>query len=65
MSDQTPEHRTGISPRSGDTHVIGADGVAVNTDQAARDAAAAEEAKAAKKAPRPAPPADEHNPAAA
>lgn len=52
MSDQTPEHRTGISPRSGDTHVIGDDGKAVNVDQAARDGSAAEAAKAAKRPAR-------------
>jgi hypothetical protein len=65
MSDAIPEHRAAISPRSGDTHVIGDDGQAVNVDQAARDAAAAAEAKAAK---RPAPKGDgastESNPAA-
>ncbi len=57
MSEQTPEHRTAFAARSGDTHVIGADGAAVNVDQAARDAAAVEAAKAERKA-RPAPAAD-------
>lgn len=38
---ETPEHRTGFATRNGDTHVIGADGAIVNTDQALRDAAAA------------------------
>lgn len=34
-----PEHRVGVSTRSGDTHVIGADGKAVNVDR--RDTAKA------------------------
>ena len=37
---QTPDHRTGFAARSGDTHVIGEDGVAVNVDRQAREAAA-------------------------
>lgn len=48
---ETPEHREGFATRSGDNHVIGDDGEAVNTCQAARDVAAAETAKAAKRAP--------------
>lgn len=37
MADENiPEHRTAITPRSGDTHVIGKDGEAVNVDEAAR-----------------------------
>lgn len=46
MAEENPEHRTAVTPRSGDTHVIGEDGTAVNIDQAARDAAAAEAALA-------------------
>ena len=53
MSDQTPEHRTPITPRSGDTHVIGDDGVAVNVDEQARAAAEATAAKAERKPGRP------------
>ena len=58
MAEQTPDsaagaHRAGSATRSGDTHVIGADGLAVNVDQLARDAAEVEAAKAAKQlAPR-------------
>lgn len=44
--NQIPEHRRTVQPRSGDTHVIGSDGEAVNVDQQARDAAAKEAAKA-------------------
>lgn len=49
--NQVPEHRTAVTPRSGDTHVIGEDGAAVNVDQAARDADAAKTEKAAKPKP--------------
>lgn len=54
MTEQTPNpaaggHRTGSETRSGDTHVIGADGAAVNVDQQARDAVEAEQVKAAKR----------------
>jgi hypothetical protein len=65
MSD-TPEHRTAVSARSGDTHVIGAEdnAVAVNVEQQARDAAAAEAAKPAKRAARTDTTTDESNPAA-
>lgn len=41
---ETPDHRIAIGPRSGDDHVITADGELVNLDQQARDAAAAEAA---------------------
>lgn len=44
--DQIPEHRTEFTARSGDTHVIGDDGVAVNIDAEARDKAVAAEAAA-------------------
>lgn len=36
MPDEIPAHRAGITPRSGDTHVIGAEGKAINVDAAAR-----------------------------
>ena len=36
---ETPDHRTGFATRSGDTHVIGEDGLLQNIDQALRDAA--------------------------
>ena len=37
MADEKiPEHRTTVTPRSGDTHVIGDDGAAVNVDEVAR-----------------------------
>ena len=49
--NQVPEHRTAVTPRSGDTHVIGDDGAAVNVDQVARDADAAKAEKAAKPKP--------------
>lgn len=48
---EIPEHRASFATRSGDNHVIGDDGEAVNTCQAARDVVAAETAKAAKRAP--------------
>lgn len=67
--NQTPEHRTANETRSGDTHVIGDDGVAVNVDQKAREetaaAASAEAAKAEKRAARPAPAAAAEDPAKA
>ncbi|MBA3055111.1 MAG: hypothetical protein FP826_09290 [Sphingomonadales bacterium] len=44
-------HRHTIAARSGDAHVIGADGVARNVDQAARDEAA--DASAAEARARP------------
>jgi len=59
MTD-TPEHRASVAIRSGDTHVIGDDGLAVNVDQPARDEAAKAEAAEAAKAERrakPVPPA--------
>jgi hypothetical protein len=50
MPDETPEHRHGHTPRSGDTHEIRKDGKLHNVDQAARDAAdAPKRTKAAKK----------------
>lgn len=39
-------HRQAVTARSGDTHVIGEDGLAVNIDEAAREIAAAEAASA-------------------
>jgi len=50
--DQTPEHRSEVTARSGDTHVIGAEdnAVAVNVDQQARDEAARAEAARAEAA---------------
>lgn len=59
--NQVPEHRTAVTPRSGDTHVIGDDGEAVNVDQQERDLAAAEAAKTQRKegAKKPAAPTDE------
>lgn len=58
MTEQTeiPAHRAAITTRSGDTHVIGADGERRNVDQEARDAAAASQPEAAAQAaPAPAP----------
>lgn len=63
MSDSDiPAHRTTTAARSGDTHVIGADGAAVNIDAQAREAAEREQAEAARKQARaaakdPSPPA--------
>lgn len=36
MADDTPEHRTSVTQRSGDTHVIGEDGALRNVDAEAR-----------------------------
>ena len=54
MSQPIPQHRAAISPRSGDTHVIGDKdhAEAINIDQAARDAAAAAAELAARPVPR-------------
>lgn len=49
MSNSIPAHRSGFTARSGDTHVIGEDGVAVNADRQARDAAATPAASAPRK----------------
>jgi hypothetical protein len=49
------DHRTSISPRSGDDHVIGADGELRNVEQEARDAAVAGAAPAAPRKGRAAP----------
>ena len=56
--DQTPEHRSQVQARSGDTHVIGADGQAVNVDALAREKAAADAAQAEAAPPRARKPAE-------
>ena len=40
---ETPDHRTAVSPRSGDDHVITAEGELINAEQLARDNLAAAE----------------------
>ncbi len=45
------QHRAAIEPRSGDTHVIGEDGKAVNVDRQARDAEAKARSAADARAP--------------
>lgn len=56
----TPAHRVGTESRSGDSHLINADGVLVNLDAEARDAAA----KAEKKPTKPAKASPDSGPAA-
>lgn len=48
VQNEIPEHRFETDQRSGDTVVIGSDGVGVNVDQAAREQAAADAAPAKK-----------------
>jgi len=43
---ETPDHRTAVSPRSGDDHLIGDDGDLRNVEQDARDLAEAAAAAA-------------------
>ena len=50
MADDIPTHRASFAARSGDTHVIGKDGKAVNADQQARDEMARKSAKPEPKA---------------